>query len=280
MIHIPFNDVSGHYDLTELSVDHTDYLSQIAGQDRVHTFGAQTVDELCEYRIGGDASAKTAFAVVNTDTQKVGAVIFGHKTKKTINTGADLQGNVAEILREKASAAFEGTPTAMVFYTISAFTRGAGPLLVNTLIRHTDGFQPATLSPLRTLRDAYPNVDVGDLKAEEKTVLAFMHLLNREDPVQKFHMGNGAIIRDIKLDANDPDSEDGIKGLGVMVNYGYTGDLNTLSANKSTLSAINAGSEPREALLELMEPALSRRLMTLVSGGVLKTLQTPRLPTI
>lgn|GEM_PF-3075265 len=281
MLHIPFElAVSGDEPdktipccLVELSVNDTHYLSQIAGHDRVHSFGAQTVDDLCKYRVGG--RAKAAFAIVSHAEDKVEAVIFGHRSNKPIKNGKDLQGNVAKILHEKTSKRFDGQTTAMVFYTISAITdtKGTGQALIDKLLETDHGFLPATLSPLRTLSDAYPGISqrqFARMAREEKQMLAFLHLLNFKDVVQGFHMGRGAIIRDIKLDANLANSQDGILGRRVMVNYGYIGgDLSVLAENKSILRSIKASGQKQD-IIRLVERPLAKHLTRLVASGVMK----------
>lgn len=278
MLHVPFNTASGHYCLLEISADDDHYLGQIAGKDRVHMFGADTPENLRQYRIApGQSYTKTAYAIINSRNE-IESVIFGHKTAKKIVTGADLQGNVDSILKEQANIAFEGTPSAIAFYSISAFTRGAGPALINQLLDNCPReLVAATLSPLRSMRKTWQSYADASLSREEKTVLAFLHLMNRDNDVQKFHMGNGAVVRDINIDANTPDSIDGVEGMGVMPNYGYTTDKTVREANKKKLHAINTGVEPEENLVHLMESSMVNRVMSYISAGAMAAAVAPGL---
>jgi hypothetical protein len=279
VLHIAFNDARGvPHCLIELQADQTDYLQQVVdidAQQKVHHFGLESVERLQEYRIGGPGCVKTAFAVVHHETNTLKAVIFAHKNDKPIRNGADLQGNVAGILREKANRAFKGDPTAMVFYEISSVPKsGMGPVLINTLLRNTQGFVPATLSPFRSVTENFPEFEGAMLSPEETLVLGFSHMMQRKNPTQRFHMGNGAIIRNINVNANTPDSEDGVKGRGMMVNYGYMNDASEQSSNRTKFHALNNQNNDLE-LLELMEPHLLKRVLNCVQAGALPHFVSP-----
>ncbi len=292
MLYVTFNDAATgrDYALVEIRADmHAPLLAQIAGKDRVHTFGAGSVDELLEYRIGGKGYAKTAYAVIDS-TQTVESVIFGYKTGTTITSGADMPGNVDTILRARATTplsrsdndggdnATGGDSGGIAFYSISAFVSGGGPRLINTLLANCPaGVQPGTLSPLRTLRKAFPHLADAALGHEEKTVAAFLHLMSCKDPVQAFHMGNGAVVGQINTDANTPHSEDGREGYGVMANYMYTVDADVRGRNRALFHAVAREAAPREALIDLMDTQLAQRAVGLMAKRVMDTLYEPSL---
>lgn len=275
MLSVDFHDASGvPHSVIELRPHDVDYLQQIVdipAERKVHPFGTESVEQLIEYRVGGPGFVKSAFAAVNNRTNRVSSVIFGHKTKKPIHNGADLQGDVASILLEKAVTPFTGHSTANVFYEISSIPRaGTGGMLIRQLLKKMQG-QSATISPFRFLVEAYPAMANASLSDEETMVLSFLHLLTCKDGVQVFHMKNGAIIRDIKLNANTPQSQDGTRGFRVMINYGYSSKIDTLENNRAKLTAITNGDKP-EALIELMEFHLVERVMRLIEKAVLKHL--------
>lgn len=277
LLHIPFNDASGRpFCLIELAPDHTEYLHAVVNQRKdkiVHHLGLGSVEEMRDLRVPmGPGFAKAAFATVCHQTNKLGSVIFGHKNDRTITSGADLQGDVHAILHQKANTPFDGAPTAMVFYEITSLMPNTGADLIMQLLHNIKGFVPATLSPLRTVRRDFPQLIDATLSSEETLALAYKHLLGRSDHVQKFHMGNGAIIRDIKLNANTPDSDDGVLGKGIMINYGYTDDVSTLETNRAKLKTITSGAAPAEDILHLTELPLVQRVMDVVSMGALKAL--------
>ena len=276
MLHIEFRDAADkRFDLVELGAhaEHQSLLDQIAGKDRVHKYGAQTTDELLKFRIGGDGYSKTAYAIVD-EADTVESVIYGYNYD-------GLPGNVDEILKEKSSTP-KGKTSHRAFYSISALVNGGGPRMINSLVSNCpEDLAPVTLSPLRTTRKNYPQFNAASLCAHEKMVLGFVHLLDCNNPdfektndVQRFHMGNGAIILHINTAANTPDSIDGVEGYGIMPNYGYTIGAEQRKANQTLFTAIRKGHEPVENIVRLMDVKLAETVTGLMSAGVMAELYT------
>jgi len=216
-------------------------VSQLAGRDRVHVAGADSEEALRQYRLGSPRTNKTSYAMVGDDG-RVHSAIYVKRDKHDVTGGyRALNGNVRGILSAPVAPLLYD-PTSLIFYSISNITeeRGMGQLLVRNMHAHLTqeyrGVDYSTLSPLRTL-DAY--LEQSAVKQEEfaafsaavqrRTILYY--LMTVADPVQKFHMGNGAIIGDIKLGADT-------KGqTAAMVNYVYPADRAELSENAKAFKA-------------------------------------------
>ena len=216
-------------------------VTQLAGRDRVHVAGADSEDALRQYRLGSPRTNKTSYAMVGDDG-RVHSAIYVKRDKHDVTGGyRALNGNVRGILSAPVAPLLYD-PTSLIFYSISNITeeRGMGQLLVRNMHAHLTqeyrGVDYSTLSPLRTL-DAY--LEQSAVKQEEfaafsaavqrRTILYY--LMTVADPVQKFHMGNGAIIGDIKLGADT-------KGqTAAMVNYVYPADRAELSENAKAFKA-------------------------------------------
>jgi hypothetical protein len=69
-------------------------------------------------------------------------------------------------------------------------------------------------------------VNIDDIRPDTERLknFALQYLSENRNPVQKFHMGNGAYIGDVNLDANVKGSADYKDGMNVMVNYVYPGN--------------------------------------------------------
>lgn len=274
-------NTGARYVLREVRPDDHVILTQMVGNDRVHDFGAQDLESLLKYRVGGKGCAKTAFALLAGNGSELRSVIYGYKTSQTISTPADIPGNVDVILKHPSRAAFEQAPTAMVFYSISSLIRGFGQPLINALLEKVDGFVPATLSPMRSLRASFSELAGTTLNERQKIALSYLHLLDAgtERPcndVQAFHMGNGARIGDINVDANTPDSVDGVDGLGVMINYVYPTSQVERANNRATFKAIVKGGKRPEDVIDLMDVTLRHRLANLEPEIALLARQTGR----
>lgn len=230
--------------LVEVMPENEALAAQLVGRDRVHEFGAQSVDDLRRYRLGGAGSNKTAFALVNPDGNQMLAVIYVYKTNRPIAELRQIPGNVGRILSKPCSP-MDGVPTSFVFFSISSTEelRKAGAKLVAHLFDDEPaglrGAQPvySTLSPLRTLRGHFEQAALKPNDFDGLRKLALSHLLANRDPVQKFHLNNGASIGDIKLRANKPDSRDATDGMGVMVNYVYAADRAVRQQNQAIFRA-------------------------------------------
>ncbi len=159
-------------------------------------------------------------------------------------TGLDyraLAGNVHGILQQGCET-MDAITRSLIFYSITNIKiegtqtpvlKGSGEILIGGLFPFVSeliqtGRLPAdvitsTLSPLRSLRTAWKDseFDLDAIDDDTKRMLAIAHLLTGRDGVQRFHGSNGVIVGDIKLNANVPESEEGIKGAGAMINYVY-----------------------------------------------------------
>lgn len=226
--------------LVEVMPENEALAAQLVGRDRVHEFGAENVDDLRRYRLGGAGSNKTAFALVNPDENRMLAVIYVYKTSRPIAELRQIPGNVGRIL-SKPCQPMVGDPTSFVFFSISSTEelRKAGAKLVAHLFDDDPiglrGAAPvySTLSPLRTLRGHFAQAALKPKDYDGLRKAALNHLLANLDPVQKFHLNNGASIGDIKLRANKPDSKDATDGMGVMVNYVYAPDRTVRQQNQA-----------------------------------------------
>lgn len=216
-------------------------VTQLAGRDRVHVSGADSEDALRRYRLGNPHTNKTSYAMVGDDGRVHSAIYVKRDTHDVSEGFRALNGDVRSILAAPV-AKLSDKPTALMFYSISNITeeRGMGQLLVRNMHAHLTqeykGVVLSTLSPLRTL-DAY--LEEAAVKQEEFAAFSaavqrrmiLFYLMSVADPVQKFHMGNGAIIGDIKLGA------DTVGKTAAMVNYVYPADREELSENAKAFKA-------------------------------------------
>ena len=241
----------------------TGILEQLIGKDDVHDFGVRSVDELREYRIAERGGNKMCVAAVNPFTPsrvpQVLSAIYVNKQiapipileyegmnghAKPVYDYRALEGDVDKILHTRCNF-IDALVSALIFYSITNIKmegtnipvlKGSGEILINRLFGVVETLIAAgelpqnivtsTLSPLRAMRSAWKksgyNLDTAD--DHTMTMLAVALLMQGVDGVQRFHGGNGIDIGDIKLRANTPQSLDGIKGAGVMVNYVYRPD--------------------------------------------------------
>lgn len=226
-----------------------DLQAQLIGRDRVHDFGVESAEQIAQYRLGNLNTNKTAFALVNPEgpegARQILAAIYTYWQTQgahdSITDFHDLQGDVAQVLTAQVSPRATSAQAA-IFYSISNFEvmAGGGQMLISRLHNQLTADLPAqtvlsTLSPLRGLgkwiKEKGISADsLSDDDMLKRTALAF--LLDNADGVQRFHMGNGAIIGDINLHANKPGSLDDCEGLNVMVNYVYDRDASVLQDNQ------------------------------------------------
>jgi hypothetical protein len=206
-------------------------LMQLAGRDRVHVYGAQTIDDLRKYRLGFEEDDKTCYAILQGD--RVLAAIYTAKRFAPITKPKALQGNVQDILLTRPFRIFN-PPASCIFYSISNVSeqRNVAPILVRRLHAHLTAKYPSmvlsTLSPMRDF-DQYVQ-DKGwknflFVNALQQKHCVFDYLLKGTDPVQRFHMKNGATIGHIKPAA------DTVGTTRFMVNYLYDRDPDVLKEN-------------------------------------------------
>ena len=265
--------------LKVMPVDPTDtaVVKQLVGYDAVHKFGAQSVEDLVKMRVGAKGDNKVAMALVNTRTTnnvpEVLAVIYVYKHAAPIACNDDIPGNIAEILNTPCQP-LQGELTGLIFYSISnmlvegtktPLLKGAGEMLIEGLFPYfaaegiSDKVVLSTLSPLRTLPIANPGRDLHALKPFELAHLAVQHLLLRLDPVERFHMNNGARAGSLKLYPNKRGTQDDL----AMVNYIYNGDPAVRASNRAAFkAAAKAGPEAMKPLiaenvLQHFSPAIS-----------------------
>lgn len=245
-------DVYEHANLVLISPDSKEHRSirdelvSDEKRDKVHPL--ETMDDLVTYRLGDENSSKRAYALtvdMPGANPLILAVIYTHWSVQGHDSAqpdeALLPGNVADILSEPGQALDAEADTG-IFYSISSFFPGAGLELIKKLRTEMGGDRKAkwlnkkrpvlsTLSPLRGFAKWAEAQELNipeapDLKSEFLRAAADNYLDANQDPVQKFHMGNGAYIGKVNLDANTPGTQDDTKGLGVMVNYVYPqGDI-------------------------------------------------------
>lgn len=238
-------------------------IKALVGKDAVHSAGTQSVEEIMEYRLGGEAFNRTCFAVRNVADGELQSAIYVHKAYNYITTPRDLPDNVREILGTPAACMVDALVTATGFYSITRLgeVKGAGEVLIRKLHDHLTRIYPqavlTTLSPLRQPVNGKEGIDDfivapgrqdwDKLSETQQRVLALEFLLQKREGVQAFHMGNGAIIGDIKLDA------DSVGRHRVMVNYIYNTDMAKLTANAAAFCKAVGG----EDLMPLVSPFLA-----------------------
>lgn len=236
-------------------------LEVLVGKDAVHSSGVQSVDDLLTYRLGGHEYNRSCFAVRNEDGLLQSA-IYLHKTYAPILSPRDLAGNVRDILATPAAHMVDALPASIIFYSISRLgnVKGAGEVLVRKLHAHLTTTYPnavlSTLSPLRQPAGDMPGIDNhlaaangpawNDLDDAHRRARVLRFLLQKREGVQAFHMGNGAIIGDIKLDA------DAVGRHRVMVNYVYHASAERLRSNAVAFRNAAGGAD----LLPLVSPFL------------------------
>jgi hypothetical protein len=278
----------------------SDLQAQLLDKDLVHKFGVQTPDELKAYRLGSPASNKTAYALINPEAKdgqrQILAAIYTywqHETPSYITDYRDLAGNVSRILHSPVMAQRPSVERAAIFYSISTFNvmSGAGQMLIDRL--HTQQTQQlnqgvvlSTLSPLRGfaewLKTQVATRESFDDHGLKQAALTF--LLANADGVQRFHMGNGAMIGDINLDANEKGSADDVLGHNTMVNYVYARSPAVVAAHRARYSeACVVQKTDKQAaarmIYESMAPALQAEIMEISEprSSVAVVLDQPRL---
>ncbi len=224
-------------EITSESPDHM--ISALIGRDEVHSTGVDTKENLLKYRVGGEAFNRSCFAVQDFSGELQSA-IYLHKDYAQVKTPRHLCGNVNGILSGEARHMAEQKPLSIIFYSITRLgaMKGAGEILIGQLHKHLTEKYPetvlSTLSPLRQPKDKF-GIDIflseacpfpaEQMHADEKRAHALAFLTLKKEGVQNFHMGNGAIIGDIKVDA------DRVGTHRLMVNYIYSPDAAELKAN-------------------------------------------------
>lgn len=238
-------------------------IEALVGKDAVHAAGTQSVEEIIKYRLGGAAFNRTCFAVRDLGSGELQSAIYVQKTYNHITTPRDLPGNVRDILSTPVAEMVDALETVFAFFSITRLgkVKGAGEVLISKV--HdllSQGYPNAvrtTLSPLRQPTDGTPGIDdylqdhapdwdvISDTQRRTH-VLNF--LLQKREGVECFHLGNGADIGDIKLNA------DLVGRRRVMVNYRYSMDKAAMRSNALTFR--NAAN-PVD-LLPLVSPLLAR----------------------
>lgn len=219
------------------------FLTSDKGRDKVHPLSS--VDDLVQFRLGYAGWSKQCFAMIAPESasgpRRILSAIYTYWSSPE---NLELPGQVDRILAEP-SAPLEKEPTVVTFYSISSFARGAGETLIKAL--HAQFSQAAqspkltTLSPLRTLAQwlaepAQESIKFCDLDTDARRAVVARYLAERRDPVQQFHLANGAQVGGIRPDANAPGTEDDVRGSGFMVNYLYPRRAERLAENRDILS--------------------------------------------
>ncbi len=198
-------------------------------RERVHKIKNKL--ELETHRLGhinperllqGKVSNRLGFAI--TTEEGVQAVIYAHLCEQSQLGFEGLPGNMDEILSTRRRKIWD--PDTIVFYSISRIgeSEGAGRILISSVQQVLKGvpIQKTTLSPFRDFDKWLDGRKISTVEPEEhKLELALERLINRGDAVQRFHMGNGAVVGDVKHHVNSPDSIDARTGLNIGVNYAY-----------------------------------------------------------
>ncbi len=241
-VRVPFNDVVNK-DFHLVNRNDILIIDQLIGEkmDKVHPV-ATTRKGFVSDRVG--AGMDTHQTWVRTDENGVvEAALYTARFNKNIMTEEDFCGDVEKILTDTpCKAKGKGRPS-FIFYSISSFKRGAGEALIGAvrgaMEDSSSHMTASTLSPLRVagnkpaedrnFTDWLKNKitgDVNDIRPDTDRLkgYALQYLSENRHLVQRFHMGNGAYIGDVKLNANDKGSADYTNGMNVMMNLVYSGE--------------------------------------------------------
>jgi len=255
--------------LIEVSADDQDVLMQLAGHDHVHSYGADSVEEILRYRAGKRGESKQTFALVkpgqNGKDRQVLAAIYGHMDFVPDSNGkihcSNLKGNVHDILTAEIHGVEQ--PNLATFYSVTAFekrgVKGVAGLLINRLHAHLRQEMPSikmisTLSPARGFGKWAKHSFLGELRAFSEVDLQ-RHILSyvpdfdahsvAPDYARNLHIkDNGATLGWIHSKANVQGSRDDVYGDGhivPMVNYLYDLDGDTLERQRIQNLSGNVG---------------------------------------
>jgi hypothetical protein len=213
-----------------VTADDTDIIAQLIGNkaDKVHPI-EKTIDGFIADRVGGVDCTHQTWTKLD-DNREVLAALYTARFENPIVNPSHICGNVSGVLSAKSAFVAATPPSSLIFYSISSFARGAGVDLISAVHDDMTQWSPnmslSTLSPLRTFSKwLEDNVggDINDLRRDTERVkyLALQYMSQNTDPVQRFHLRNGAYVADINVNANVEGSVDYDGGMGVMVNYGY-----------------------------------------------------------
>jgi len=248
-------------------------IEQLIGCDQVHDHGAQNTDDLIRLRVGQAGANKMTLALVNPYTRsgvsQVLAAVYIHVDTRPIARPQDIAGQISAIL-DTPCAPLTAQPTGLVFYSISnmmvagtdtPLLKGAGARLIQQIFPFADriGIPEhvvlSTLSPLRTLQSTFADVAFDAASDDAIQYFAVKHLLSGKNGVQRFHLGNGASIGDIKIRPGTAGSQDAV----AMVNYIYDRSEGVRAQNRSLFRA--------GKLVELMAPHLVPTAMQIEAHG-------------
>lgn len=213
-----------------------DWLSSEKGMDRVHQINGR--EELLARRLGGANSNKRCYAHVDGQGSVLSVIYtYWAKAEQTDKPWKILPGKIGPILSAQ-SEPLTVEPDIVTFYSISSFVDRSGrPLIKSIYSEFTKAANPpvlTTLSPLRTLKAWLDNegIKLSGTK-EEKLEIVTRYLKLNVDPVQKFHLGNGAQVGAIHFNAAEKGSPDDTLGAGVMVSYRYPRQEERLAQNRA-----------------------------------------------
>lgn len=264
-------------EITREAPDHI--VAQLVGHDRVHEFGAMSIEALRHHRLGGNGFDRTCFAITEGDT--VHSAIYVSKSYGSLRSDRDFSGNVADILAQPVKANSR-SPESLIFYSISNISnaQGVGQALVSQLHTHLgNAFSKAkasTLSPLRSFDQDFSEKDRSRfiaLPVPEQKKIVLDYLLTSENLVQQFHMGNGARIADIKLQSGDkslhPKTGEEIHHMA-MVNYAYDVSPAVLMANADAFKSVKKALRIKDADPVQSRQTIARGIFARVSSMLLE----------
>lgn len=219
------------------------WLASDRGMDRVHRIANS--EELMRKRLGDQDSNKRTYALVNENFGLL-SVIYTYATQTPVadETWKMLPGEISPIL-EAPSEKMEEDPNVIVFYSISSFENGSGRPLIKSIYDEftrvsAGGHVPilTTLSPLRTF-SAWLQREGHQYNGTEEARLQRVadYLKTTENPVRNFHLGNGAQVGAIHLNAAPEGTVDGDSGAGVMISYRYPRRQERLAENQRILNS-------------------------------------------
>ncbi len=235
---------------TDAFRDHHRFLLN-EGNDVVHPISSE--DELLEKRLGFMKWSKRCF-VVEQGT-RILAVNYSHATSPAIpkkESWRVLPGNIDTVL-DMPSKPKTKAPTVLTLYSIFNTQvvddlgqpyKGAARSLIfmlhETFARASDSPIHTTLSPFRTFQgwlNANGKSFEGTREEKLKLVVEHMRAIKiHSNQAQKLHLGNGALVGAIQLDASKK-TKDMTDGAGVMINYRYSRDPMRLENNRRLLAA-------------------------------------------
>lgn len=238
--------------LIQVNPEYGDALyDQIIANEKVHPI--EDHSDLLTHRLGMAGANKDCQALVveTTEGLKILAQIFRYHVHVPVNEGVisprDLPGDVDK-LKTSDIAHLQGDENLTGYWTVSSAWPGSGAALIARLPQNRS---ETTISPVRGFTSGYVRNEIFGKSDDDLRYEVMRYLDKGEDPIMKFHLGNGAYIGWIHINHDAPkESKD-----WVTINYIYDREL--LEQNKS---AFNKGELPKSPELQEIYEAKQYRV--------------------